>query len=402
MSDNARPELTARALNSLQDISATQWNACANPDWAVHNPFVRYEFLRALEDSGSAVTETGWQPMHLVLEQPSLESKVESHVVGVAPIYLKNHSQGEYVFDHSWADALQRAGGRYYPKLQSCIPFTPASGRRLLTRHNKLEDQQALLSGCVQLADQLEVSSLHFTFMHEDQWQLAGDAELLQRIDQQFHWHNPGYGSFDDFLADLASKKRKNLKRERRDALINDISIEWVTGSDLTEAHWDAFYQFYEDTGSRKWGTPYLTREFFSLITQSMAEDILLILCKREGRYIAGALNFIGGDTLFGRNWGCIEDHRFLHFETCYYQAIEFAISRGLKRVEAGAQGGHKVARGYLPQATYSAHWLRNSGFRDAVARYLEEERDYVRQDIAHVEEHTPFNANIEINDLRS
>lgn len=394
MSDETQPELTARALNSLKDISASHWNACANPDWAVHNPFVRHEFLLALEDSGSAVTETGWQPMHLALER-------DSHVIGVAPLYLKNHSQGEYVFDHSWADALQRAGGRYYPKLQGSIPFTPASGRRLLTRDNKLEDQQALLGGCIQLADQLEVSSLHFTFMHEDQWELAGDAELLQRIDQQFHWHNPGYASFDDFLADLASKKRKNLKRERRDAVANDISIEWLTGSDLTEGHWDAFYQFYEDTGSRKWGTPYLTREFFSQVTQTMAEDILLIMCKREGRYIAGALNFIGGDTLFGRNWGCIEDHRFLHFETCYYQAIEFAIERGLKRVEAGAQGGHKVARGYLPEATYSAHWLRNSGFRDAVARYLEEEREYVRQDIAHVEEHTPFNANIEISNLR-
>lgn len=394
-SDNPTPELTARAINSLQEITAEQWNACANPEWAIHNPFVRYEYLRALEDSGSAVAATGWQPMHLVLEQ-------DGTTLGVAPLYLKNHSQGEYVFDHSWADALQRAGGSYYPKLQGSIPFTPASGRRLLTRNDSVEDQQALLGGCIQLADQLEVSSLHFTFMQEDQWKVAGDAQLLQRIDQQFHWHNPGYASFDDFLADLASKKRKNLKRERRDALANEITIEWVTGSDLTEAHWDAFYQFYEDTGSRKWGTPYLTREFFSLATETMAEDILLIMCKREDRYIAGALNFIGGDTLFGRNWGCIEDHRFLHFETCYYQAIDFAIARGLKRVEAGAQGGHKVARGYLPQATHSAHWLRNAGFRDAVARYLEEEREYVRQDIAHVEEHTPFNANIVIDDLRS
>jgi predicted N-acyltransferase len=253
----------------------------------------------------------------------------------------------------------------------------------------------------MQVAQQAKVSSLHMTFLPEAQWQQAAEAGLLQRMDQQFHWHNAGYASFDDFLLQLASKKRKNLKRERREALADDITIEWLTGADLKEAHWDAFYRFYLDTGERKWGSPYLSREFFSLASASMGEDILLIMAKREGRYIAGALNFIGGETLFGRNWGCIEDHRFLHFEVCYYQAIDFAIARGLARVEAGAQGGHKVVRGYLPEATYSAHWIADPGFRDAVARFLEEERRYVAEDIAHVEERSPFNATIDLSMIR-
>ena len=257
------------------------------------------------------------------------------------------------------------------------------------------------MDACLQVAEQAKVSSLHMTFLPEDQWQHAAGAGLLQRMDQQFHWHNAGYTNFDEFLAQLASKKRKNLKRERRTALENDITIHWLTGADLNEAHWDAFYQFYLDTGSRKWGSPYLTRDFFSRASATMAEDILLIMAQREGRYIAGALNFIGGDTLFGRNWGCIEDHRFLHFEVCYYQAIDFAISRGLKRVEAGAQGGHKVVRGYLPQATYSAHWIADPGFRDAVARFLEEERRYVAEDIEHVEQRSPFNATVDLAHIR-
>ena len=248
------------------------------------------------------------------------------------------------MFDYGWADAWHRAGGDYYPKLQVSVPFTPATGPRLLTVEDSAEDEQLLLGACMQIAQQIKVSSIHITFMPERQWQTAADVGFLKRMDQQFHWHNGGYSSFDAFLADLASKKRKNIRRERRDALANDISIEWLTGDDLTEAHWDAFYRFYIDTGSRKWGSPYLNREFFSLIGEVMPEDILLIMAKREGRYIAGAINFIGGDTLFGRNWGCIEDHRFLHFEVCYYQAIDFAISRGLKKVEAGAQGAHKVA----------------------------------------------------------
>jgi predicted N-acyltransferase len=295
--------------------------------------------------------------------------------------------------NYSWADAWERAGGRYYPKLQASVPFTPATGRRLLARPgpDQHEIEQQLLAACVQIGNQMEVSSLHLTFMPEAQWQLAGESGLLQRLDQQYHWFNPGYQSFEDFLAELSSKKRKNLRRERREALTNDITIEWVTGADLTESHWDAFYTFYMDTGSRKWGSPYLTRQFFSLISETMADETLLILCRRGGRYIAGALNFIGSETLFGRNWGAIEDHRFLHFEVCYYQAIDFAISRGLRSVEAGAQGQHKVARGYVPQATYSAHWIRDAGFRDAVARFLEDERGYVKSDIEYLAQRTPF-----------
>jgi len=386
---------TARILNSINEMDAADWNGCANPGGDVpHDPFVRHEFLRALEDSGSTTAKTGWQPFHVAVEE-------NAELIGVVPVYVKNHSQGEYVFDHSWADAWHRAGKHYYPKLQSSIPFTPATGRRLLARDNSPAAEQALLSACVQVTEQLDVSSLHMTFMPESQWRLAGGAGLLQRIDQQFHWHNAGYACFDDFLNQLASKKRKNLKRERREALASGIQIERLTGSDLQEKHWDAFYEFYMDTGSRKWGSPYLTRSFFSMINEVMPEDILLILCRRGERYIAGALNFIGSETLFGRNWGCIEHHPFLHFETCYYQAIDFAIERGLKKVEAGAQGSHKVARGYLPEATYSAHWICDPGFREAVADYLRDERRYVAQDIEHIEAHSPFKSTIELDSIR-
>jgi uncharacterized protein len=378
------PERSARILNSIDEIDAAEWNACANPPDLPRNPFLRHEFLHALEASGSATKKTGWQPFHLALEQ-------DGTLLGVVPLYLKDHSQGEYVFDHAWADAWHRAGGRYYPKLQASVPFTPATGRRLLARDDSSDTQRALLDAAVQVADQLGVSSLHITFMTEAEWRLAGEIGYLQRMDQQFHWCNPGYASFDDFLAELASKKRKNLRRERRDATANGVEIEWLTGSDLTEGHWDAFYQFYLDTGSRKWGSPYLTRRFFSLVNDTMAEDVLLVMCRRGGRYIAGALNFIGGDTLYGRNWGCIEDHPFLHFEACYYQAIDFAIARGLKKVEAGAQGSHKVARGYRPMPTYSAHWLGDSGFRQAVEEYLQRERAHVRDEIDYLQEHGPF-----------
>lgn len=388
--------MQARILQSIADLDAATWNACANPPGAPFNPFLRHEFLHALEASGSAVARTGWQPFHLVLEPEG-----GGTVAGVVPMYLKGHSQGEYVFDYAWADAWHRAGGHYYPKLQVSVPFTPATGRRLLAADGSPDTERALLGACVQAAEQMEVSSLHVTFLPEAQWQLAGELGYLQRMDQQFHWYNAGYTTFDDFLADLSSKKRKNLRRERRDAVADGIDIEWVTGSDLTEAHWDAFYEFYIDTGSRKWGSPYLTRPFFSLISETMADDVLLILCRRGGRYIAGALNFIGGDTLFGRNWGCIEDHRFLHFETCYYQAIEFAIHRGLKKVEAGAQGGHKVARGYLPEATYSAHWIPDAGFRRAVADFLERERRFVSEEIDYVEERSPFKASLDLELIR-
>ncbi len=387
------PTPTAKICHSITEIDAAQWDRCALGS-GVYNPFTSHAFLLALEESGSVGRDTGWQPFHVAVEDGDT-------LIGVVPLYLKNHSQGEYVFDYAWADAWHRAGHSYYPKLQSSIPFTPATAPKLLCADNSEANQQLLLNACLQVAEQARVSSLHMTFLPQVQWQQAAKAGLLQRMDQQFHWHNASYACFDEFLGQLASKKRKNLKRERREALANDITVHWLTGEELEESHWDAFYQFYLDTGSRKWGSPYLTRDFFSRASTSMAKDILLIMAERQGRYIAGALNFIGSDTLFGRNWGCIEDHRFLHFEVCYYQAIDFAISRGLQRVEAGAQGGHKVVRGYLPEATYSAHWIADPGFRDAVARFLDEERRYVAEDIEHVEQRSPFNATVDLGDIR-
>ncbi len=387
---------TARILHGIDEMTSHDWNRCANPgDGVPFDPFVTHEFLLALEQSGSACARSGWQPFHLALEEGEM-------LLGVVPMYVKGHSQGEYVFDYAWADAWHRAGQEYYPKLQASVPFTPASGRRLLAAQPDPETERLLLGACAQVSQQIEVSSLHFTFMQESEWRLAGELGYLRRMDQQFHWHNPGYASFEEFLGDLSSKKRKNLRRERREALAHGVEIEWVTGSDLSEAHWDAFYRFYVDTGNRKWGSPYLTRQFFSQVGETLADHILLVLCRREGRYIAGALNFIGGETLFGRNWGCLEHHPFLHFETCYYQAIDFAIDRGLKKVEAGAQGGHKVARGYLPQATYSAHWISDAGFRDAVRRYLEDERRYVAEDIDDTERRSPFKSTVDLSRIRT
>lgn len=376
-----------KVISSLNAVAAEDWDACANPDSKVYNPFLRHAFLLALEESGSAVSETGWLGQHLVLED------AYGVVQAVMPLYLKNHSQGEYIFDYGWADAFHRAGGNYYPKLLCAVPFTPAGGRRLLVRDgpNALGYETSLLAGSLTLLNKLQSSSLHINFLPEESWQALGQKGFLQRTDQQFHWLNDDYPHFDAFLEALASRKRKNLRKERAKALENGIEVEWVTGDTLTEAHWDAFFHFYMDTGQRKWGRPYLTRRFFSMISETMAEDVLLILAKRDGRYIAGALNFIGGDTLFGRNWGCIEDHPFLHFELCYYQAIDFAIERGLQRVEAGAQGTHKLARGYVPHRTYSAHYIAHEGLRDAVAHYLESERQYVDNDIAVLSEHTPF-----------
>ena len=391
---------TLKAYPHINEIGSTAWDACANPILTdphcgiPFDPFVSYAFLNALEDSASAVPETGWAPYHIALAT----EKDEDTILGVVPMYLKNHSQGEYVFDHSWADALERAGGRYYPKLQVSVPFTPATGRRLLTpSHPDAPDREtALMAGMTQVAEELNVSSIHVTFASESQWAHMGKAGFLQRTHSQFHWQNQRYSNFEDFLSALSRKKRKNVNRERRDALANGITVEWVTGNDLTEAHWDAFYEFYMDTGYRKWGRPYLTREFFSSIGSSMPNDVLLILAKRGGKYVAGAINFIGGDCLFGRNWGCTEHHRFLHFEICYYQAIDFAIQRGLNRVEAGAQGSHKLARGYMPSHTYSAHWIVNPSFREAVDRYLEDEREYVDQEIDSIEErYSPFRSDL-------
>jgi predicted N-acyltransferase len=405
--------LTART--SLDQIGRETWDALANPGWELapggrltrakgvesvsqegdsssqegeFNPFITHDFLSALEESGCVGARAGWIPQHLVLEDP------DERPVAALPCYLKTNSQGEYVFDHAWADAFERAGGAYYPKLQCSVPFTPATGRRFLTgaRIDRDAAIAALAQGATELARLREASSVHITFMTEPEWRAAGEAGYLLRVDQQFHWHNQDYGSFDAFLEDLASRKRKQIRKERREALLAGIEIEWVTGSDLTEAHWDAFFAFYQDTGSRKWGRPYLNRAFFSLLGERLGERVLLVMAKREGRYIAGALNLIGSHALFGRNWGCIEDHPFLHFEVCYYQAIDFAIANGLQRVEAGAQGAHKLARGYLPATTWSAHHIAHPGFARAVADYLEEERAAVaRESEAIREDFSPF-----------
>jgi len=377
--------LSVRAVESLSEIGEATWQRFANREGSPRDPFLSYAFLSALEQSGSVSADVGWLPYHLVLEDEAKQP------LGVMPLYLKGHSQGEYIFDYSWADAFERAGGRYYPKMLSAIPFTPATGQRLLVASS--EHESALVAGAAQIAGEMNISSVHLNFLDQAAWQRLGDEGWLLRTHKQYHWQNQGYKTFDDFLDCLSSKKRKNIKRERRDALANDLEIQRLTGAEITEAHWDAFYQFYIDTGSRKWGSAYLTRSFFSLIGATMAEDILLVMVRRDGRYIAGAINFIGGDCLFGRNWGCIEHHPFLHFEVCYYQAIEFAIEHGLSRVEAGAQGEHKLARGYMPSHTYSAHWIVHDGFRDAVGRYLEEERTHIAEEIDYLEQFSPFKA---------
>jgi predicted N-acyltransferase len=390
--------LRIRVLPSLADISAAAWDACANPAASgssalPYNPFISHDFLYSLEVSGSSVARTGWQPQHLVAEDAS------GAALGVAPCYLKSHSRGEYVFDRGWAEAYERAGGDYYPKLQVSVPFTPATGRRLLVApgHRSHEVEAALAQGLVELARLREASSAHVTFMPEPEWHFLAERGFLQRTDQQFHWENAGYATFDDFLGALAARKRKVLKRERRDALANGITVDWLTGSDLTEAAWDDFFTFYMDTGSRKWGRPYLTREFFSLVNQKMADRTLLVMARRAGRYIAGALNFIGSETLFGRHWGAIEHHPFLHFELCYYQAIDFAIARKLARVEAGAQGEHKLARGYVPTTTFSAHYIVDPALRRAIADYLVRERAYVEAAGREMGDMTPFRKDLAV-----
>lgn len=380
-----------RIETSFADISAEDWGRLAGASRAdaqtPYNPFVSHTFLSSLEESGSAIAETGWLGQHLLLEDD------DGTLLGALPAYLKNHSQGEYVFDHGWADAFERAGGRYYPKLQASIPFTPATGPRLLHRSSQpaLTIQAGLAEGFKELCRRHGASSAHATFLPEAEMPVFEAAGYLHRTDQQFHFLNDGYGSYDDFLATLASRKRKALKKERRAALEHGIEIDWLTGKDLTETIWDQFFAFYMDTGSRKWGRPYLNRRFYSLIGERMADDILLVMAKRGGRYIAGAINFIGGDTLFGRHWGCIEDHPFLHFEVCYHQAIDFAIEKRLARVEAGAQGEHKLARGYLPVTTHSAHYIAHAGLRRAVADYLERERRDVEMMSEYLADHGPF-----------
>ncbi|MFL5153762.1 MAG: GNAT family N-acetyltransferase [Microvirga sp.] len=396
-------EIQVRVAESLKAVAAAQWDAMANPLGArapgptagngaerpeTHNPFASHAFLSALEDSGCVGGRSGWQPVHILVEVGGA-----GEIVAAAPCYAKSHSQGEYVFDHGWADAYERAGGRYYPKLQVSVPFTPVTGPRLLVSPQADRDtaRAALVAGLRALREKIGASSIHLTFLPKADWEALGEDGLLQRIDQQFHWLNEGYAGFDDFLAALSSRKRKTIRRERRDALGAGITVEILTGREITEAHWDAFFAFYMDTGSRKWGRPYLNRKFFSLVGERMAERILLVIARRAGRPIAGALNFIGDARLYGRNWGCLEDHPFLHFEVCYYQAIEFAIARGLSCVEAGAQGEHKLARGYRPVTTVSAHDIADPALRRAIAEYLARERRHVAEAAAELADATPF-----------
>jgi predicted N-acyltransferase len=370
------PELRIRVVPALGDVAPEAWDACANPmsQDLSYNPFISHAFLSSLEASASTTGKTGWLPQHLLAEE------TDGTILGAVPCYLKSHSRGEYVFDGGWAEAYERAGGDYYPKLQVSVPFTPATGRRLLVRPGPQASLVAtgLASGLAELCRLRQASSAHVTFLPEAEWRLLGECGFLQRTDQQFHWENAGYGTFEDFRNALAARKRKAIRRERREALAPGISVHWLTGSDLTEQAWDAFFAFYMETGSRKWGRPYLTRSFYSIVAERMGARIVLMMAKRNGRWIAGAINFIGSDTLFGRHWGAIEHHPFLHFELCYYQAIEYAIVHRLGRVEAGAQGEHKLARGYMPTTTYSAHYIADQALRRAIDDYLKRERAYV------------------------
>jgi hypothetical protein len=415
LAESGMAEATLRVVASLGEIDRSDWDACANPaasagngageapgreppwpppapgeadSWqSEYNPFLSHDFLWSLEESGAATRRSGWLGQHLVLDGP------DGRLAAILPAYLKSHSMGEYVFDHGWADAYERAGGRYYPKLQVSVPFTPVTGRRLLVRPGPDAERRRLIlaRAAATLAARNGVSSVHMTFLPEPEWRLLGEAGYLQRTDQQYHFLNPGYRDFEDFLDALASRKRKAIRRERREAVAGGIDIVHLTGRDLTEAAWDAFFAFYMDTGSRKWGRPYLNRTFFSLLGERLGDRILLILARRGGRPIAGALNLIGSHALYGRYWGSIEEQPFLHFELCYYQAIEWGIAHGLRRVEAGAQGEHKIARGYEPVTTYSAHWIGDPSFRRAVADYLRRERRQVERDSAVLTGFTPF-----------
>lgn len=391
-----RNDLRVRVATSLKSVPAEAWDACANPHAAsvlspeqresswesadslsqqdTDNPFISHAYLRALEESGCIGGRSGWSPAYLFVEDS------DDRLLAAAPSFVKGHSQGEYVFDHAWADAYERAGGHYYPKLQVAVPFTPATGPRLLAADGPRADEAraGLIAGLEALRDQTRSSSIHVTFAQEPDLGALIEAGYLERHDLQFHWVNEGFATYDDFLATLASRKRKALKRERREALSAGITVEVLSGPDLTEAVWDDFFAFYQDTGSRKWGRPYLNRRFFSLVGQALGERIVLVMARRAGRYIAGAINFRGANTLYGRNWGCIEDHPFLHFELCYHQAIDYAIAHGLARVEAGAQGEHKIARGYRPVITRSAHHFADPGLRRAVSAYLATEREHI------------------------
>jgi predicted N-acyltransferase len=392
LSDNRARNIHVRLVNAVSAIAPQDWDRLANPDPDRFDPFVSWRFLNALEVSDSVGDGTGWHPHHLIAE-------TAGQIQAIMPLYLKTHSQGEYVFDHGWADALHNAGGQYYPKLQAAIPFTPVTGRRFLVGANTSEQApaealiEALSAAAVKLAASHDLSSLHLTFLAEDQWNTLKKLGFLGRTDQQFHWYDRGYGNFEGFLASLASRKRKDLRKERA-AAQQGLTIRRLTGEDIRPEHWDAFWDFYQDTGARKWGSPYLTRAFFDQIHAAMRQDVLLVLALDGTTPIAGALNFIGGEALYGRYWGrhpMAEDRPFLHFEVCYYQAIDFALEKGLIRVEAGAQGAHKVARGYEPALTRSAHWIAHPGLRQAVASYLEREGQAVAGDMDWLASRTPF-----------
>jgi hypothetical protein len=376
-----------KVCRRVAEVGREAWDACAAHPAYLGNPFLRFDFLNALEEANCAVERTGWAPQHLVVEDEA------GRAAAVLPLYLKTHSQGEYIFDHAWADAYERAGGRYYPKLLSAAPFTPVTGARLLVRPDvdEGEGRRFLMGGALTLCDRYGASGVHVNFPTEAEWRWLGEQGFALREGQQYHWQNDGYASFEDFLGALSSGRRKTIRRERREALA-EVEVVHLTGKDLTEEHWDAFFRFYMDTGSRKWGRPYLTRAFFSLLGETMAERVLLVLARRDGRWIAGALNLIGDDCLFGRHWGCTEDVPFLHFELCYYQAIEWAIENRLPRVEAGAQGQHKIARGYLPKPVYSAHYIADPALRGPVEAFLERERLGVESEIEWLtEEYSPF-----------
>lgn len=378
--------LNIRSVQSIDEIKREDWDRLANSSDVPYDPFLSYDFFAALEHSGSVRAHTGWGPSHLVATDGT------KNVVGIMPLYLKGHSQGEYVFDHGWARGFEMAGGRYYPKLLCAVPFTPVTGRRLFAVGDTAQKiKTELLKAAVKQGVSQRLSSLHINFIEPNLVPLLEDEQFLIRSDTQFQWENQGYETFDDFLSSLQSRKRKAIKKERRLALINDLEVEWVSGDDLERKHWDAFYQFYVDTFDRKWGTPYLTRSFFELIHETLRKSIVLIFAKRGEDYIAAALNFKGSDTLYGRYWGAKEHHDFLHFELCYYQAIDYALANNLNRVEAGAQGEHKLLRGYAPQKTHSAHFILHDGLREAVKDFLIDEERFVDMRTDALKEHLPF-----------
>lgn len=374
--------LSLKVVSQISEVDAGEWDACAGSA----NPFVSHVFLKTLEDSGAVSAQNGWLPQHVVLEED------DGRVIGAAPCYVKSHSYGEYVFDWGWAQAFERAGGEYYPKLQVAVPFTPVTGPRLLVRPDAdiERNRNLLLTGLVELAKRHEVSSLHITFPTEAEWRHLGEAGFLQRLGKQFHWENRGYDSFDNFLAALSSRKRKNIRKERRDANAL-VHMEVLTGEALEQRHMDAFYGFYLNTVDRKWAHAYLNREFFRLLGERMADRVVLVMASDDDRFVGGAFNLLGEDTLYGRNWGCAKRYSMLYFECCFYRAIDFAIEHGLARVEAGAQGPHKISRGYMPTPTYSGHWIRNPNFREAVADFVEREQEMIGEEMEELTETGPY-----------